>query len=317
MDPTNTAGPTNGNPGASAPAPGASQPSAQPPINSQQASGTPAQAQAPEIKPESIISASQFELSPAERYARLERDYSASSSEARRQKSRADSLEKTLTEQGLKPIFDSKGNFKGLEADAKFEGKAPEIDISYKSLPKAIREKLADDPEGAFDDLAARVRDTVQRSFARAKPTIEPTEKVEPASPERIDAEVKFLADRKMPDSATPRYEFNNQSLGVVKSLVQSLADANPAFARFLAEDPSTAIQFAADRIAHSTSRAVVAAQKAAQETEARKGAASQAAAVAPSAGGKATVADAGSKSAQQTQYESGYDNLIGKPLTS
>ena len=310
------AAPTNGNPQQQAAAPVSPQAPAQP-SPTQQAAPTPGNTQAPEIKPESIISASQFELSPAERMKQLERDYSASSSEARRQKSRADSLTQTLAEQGLKPVFDSKGNFKGLEPDDKFEGKPPEIDISYKNLPKSIREKLADDPEGAFDDIAARVRETVSRSFARAKPTIEQSAKVEALPPERIDAEVNFLAERKMPDSVVPRYEFNTQSLGVVKSLVQSLSEKNPAFARFLAEDPSTAIQLAADRIAHSMARTSIAVQKAALEADARKSAAAQAAAVAPSAGGKVSVAESGSKSAQQTQYESGYAAIVGKPLTS
>jgi hypothetical protein len=155
------------------------------------------------------------------------------------------------------------------------------------------------------------VREQVSRAFVRAKPTVDPSPKIEAVSPERIDAEIKFLADRRMPESDVARYEFNNQSLNTVKGLVQSMAEANPAFAEFLAKDPSTAIQLAADRISHSTSRWSIVAQKAQQQKQAADARAKEVASTSPSGTGNASV-DTG-KSAATEQYTQGYDRIIAK----
>ena len=172
--------------------------------NAQAAAASPAQAQPSGPTPDDLVKAGSFEQSPQETAEIWQKKYAASSTEAKRFQSALEALRK---EQGVKPVFDSKGNFKGFEAEDGFEHKAPEVKLpKFSDLSEKDKARLEDDPEGFFEDLNSRVADKLSKAFVRAKPTVDAAQKVEELSDADRSVALDLIGAAKLPNGE-PKYD--------------------------------------------------------------------------------------------------------------
>lgn len=286
-EPTSTPAPTSGNPTAT-PDPASTQAAATN-ANATPANQTPATSQAPEVKPEDLLSASRFQLSPTEELEQVKKQFSASSTEARRYKAALDTLEK---EQGIKPVFDAKGAIKGWEPTDKYESDMPKLNLP--KLTDSERELFAEDPEKAFEKYAARAGESISKALVRAKPTIDPSTKLPDAlTPERIVEAVDYVGSRQT--ATGPKYENFAQ---IKPALSQMMNDPNlpEPIQAAIRTTPTFMAELLADRLELTLIRMQKSAASSQQTKDQRTQAAQRAAETLPSGTGTVTIGT-GSKS--------------------
>lgn len=257
-----------------------------------QATSQQADTKQPQFDAKSLLDASSFAMSPEEELTKLRRDYGASSSEARRLKGQVDALSKSLSEQGLKAEFDSKGNFKGFAPDEKYDfSNVPKFKLRPSDLTKEERELLAEDPDKAIEAINARVGEWTQKAFARAKPTIDPQPKEpEPLDAARIGAAVDFAVGRKMANGQ-PRYENGAQIADVVKQELVNPSLA-PDLQRIAATNPGLAAELIADRLQLTIYRMQAKAAQAQNEAAKKNEAAQRTELLSPNGQGQVSIGD-------------------------
>lgn len=268
---------------------------------------------APKLDAKSLLEASRFELSPAEKLAKLERDYSASSSEARRLKGVSDALTKALNEQGLKPEFDAKGNFKGLSPDDKYEHEVPKVRFPKLSdLSKSERDLFSEDPEKALEAYQARVGESLKAAFVRAKATIDPQPKLpDPPDAARIKSTVDFVVGLKLPNGAD-RYE-NGRDIAPVLEQELMNPSLSESFRELLAKDPNTAIGLMADRLQLSVYRMKANGAQQTQQTQQKTAEAQRVASLQPNGEGRVIIGN-GTKEAAAAEFLKGMNNSMLPP---
>jgi hypothetical protein len=187
--PSSTAPSTPGNPQGAAP--GAGQPAQTPSTGT---TGTPASQ--PSVSPEDLKKVLSFQESDGARAERLEKQYAASSSEAKRLKAQHDELIRVLGEQKVKVEFTKDGKVKSILPGEGYSDNIEDLKLDINSLlSKSEREALTDNPEKVINDLVGRVLDKAKKAFVRVAPTSRNT--VEPLSPEREAAVFDFVKGSK------------------------------------------------------------------------------------------------------------------------
>lgn len=188
--------------------------------------GEPAvEAQAPVVSDEDLESALSPEESPAEKAARLERDYSASSKEAKRLNGERKALESALAGQGLKLIVkDGKADLIATEKYSS-DGKPFEANISLKDISVSDLESLESgdiaEIQKVFDKLAGRIVEDANRKLVRAAPTREKEAPV--LSEERKATAFSHLAEAK-DEFDMPKHENFEQNSKHIEAFINNPA---------------------------------------------------------------------------------------------
>lgn len=236
---------TSGN----AQAPASTQHAASTTSATQPAAATPATAQPSLPTPDDLVKSVGFEQTLEEKYQIAERQRAASSTEAKRLNAALENLRK---EQGVKPVFDKNGAIKGWEAEEGFEHKAPEVKLpKYSELSAKDKERYQDDPEGFIEDFNSRVAERLNKSFVRAKPTVEAASKIEDLSDSDRTAALDYVGQSKLPDGTDKYDNYESHIRPTVDRLMRD-PTLPEAVRNAIAKAPAVMAQLFSDRVANS-----------------------------------------------------------------
>ena len=237
----------------------------------------------PAISDEQLLAAVVAAESPAMKLSRIEREYGASSKEARRLADYVKKAREILDEQGISITEDDQKLPAGLLPNKKYTKDAGELGIKFEDLPEKTQELFVEKPQAAIDFLI----DKAKRALTKVSPTLEqaPTPSV---SPERHETAISYLAEakRETGDLQFPGLAENR------KLIEQSLAapSASKALLDFYKQAPEEAIAMLHLKFEHARSFLRDQATKIALAAQAKSDAANANPTNAPTGGGTASI---------------------------
>lgn len=131
----------------------------------------PPQGQAPEITDDDIAGALNPEESADAKVERLERDYSASSKEAKRLKNESKALNEALESQGLKVVI--KDGKASLVATEKYSDQAASFDADLSKLSTADQEALESGDLEQVSGVVGKLIEKAKEAYVRAQPNLD------------------------------------------------------------------------------------------------------------------------------------------------
>lgn len=290
--PAAPAAPSDPAPAAAPVAPAGQTPTSTPPANAGGNGGAataPAGAEpakggqaAPQVSDDEVLAAAGLTESPEKKAGRLERDYAASSKEAKRLLEVTKSLEGILSDQGIDIAKDENGRPIGLIATRKYSKEAGSLDIKVKDLPDDIQAKFESDPQKVVDYIVSKAK----QSMTRAVPTLEKS--VLPLSPERHETAVNYLAEMKWETGDT-----KFPGLAANRKLIEQMINAptaSKALKEFYYQEPELALALLNLQLDHARQYRLGQVQKAAEAIAAKKKAAESQPQPSPLGGGEPTI---------------------------
>jgi hypothetical protein len=231
---TVTAPPTDGKPAQAAPVDG--QPAvvkpgepAKPPLPSPEQIAADAKKAEDDLK-----SALGMAESAEQKQQRLERDYAASSKEAKRLADESKKLTARLKEQGLDvAIVNGAVDF---VANSKYSKDASEFEIKFKDLDEKSQELFVESPDKAIKLIVDRAR----QAFVRAAPTADRI--VMPLSPERESEAVNFLVNDSYMTGEKKHADIT-ENAGLIKQMLDA-PSVNKALKEFRDQAPEMALEY-------------------------------------------------------------------------
>lgn len=229
--------------------------------------------QAPEIKDDELEKALGFSESPEEKVQRLERDYGASSAEAKRLNGEKKAIADALKDQGLKlSIKDGKVDF--IPTDKYNDGAVSAFSVKVDKLSQEEQDILAAGDLGEIQKVINRIVDEVKSKAVRAAPTRDK----EPAelSDERRDSVFKQMKEA-TDTLGEPKYQGFEKNIPLIlrqisdPALPESVKEAFKQNPEFMAELLNARVQVIRLKLAEQAMKA--AAEKTKKEEEARKAA--------------------------------------------
>ncbi len=181
-------------PSASPATPAAGQASATPGTTTTPATPAPAasgQAE-PTVSDEQLLAAAGLAETPEKKLGRIEREYSASSKEARRLSEYAKRVKDALEEQGITITEDEQKLPTGLFATKKYSKEMGELNVKFADLPEDKQKLFDSEPQKAIDFLVEKAR----KAFTKIVPNTDQMP-VNSISPERQETAIAYLNDAK------------------------------------------------------------------------------------------------------------------------
>lgn len=176
-----------------------------------------------------------FAEKPEQKLSRLEREYAASSKEARRLADHNKALVAILKEQGLELVVED-GIPKGLVAGKGYSKEAPDFTLKYKDMSEAEQTMFADEPQAAIDAIVAKAK----KALARAIPTVDRV--IPNVSPEREAEAISFLSKDEWPGGGSKHADLAANA-GMIKQLLAA-PNAGKALKEFYGQEPEMALEY-------------------------------------------------------------------------
>lgn len=193
-------------------------------------------AQEPEIKDDDIARLLSADEAPEHKLKRLERDYAASSKEAKRLNAAYKRVSELLKEQGVDLVEED-----GLPAGflAKGKGKDGEFSLNFKELSEEEQGLFEDNPQKAINLVLEKAR----RGFVRVQPT------VDRAAPflttERKNDAINHVKSMVWEDGSKKYPSFEKAQ----KFIDQTINTGSKALKEFAAQEPELAYELLALRV--------------------------------------------------------------------
>ena len=172
--------------------------------------------------------------SPEQKQQRLERDYAASSKEAKRLADESKKLIARLKDQGI-----DVANVNGvidLVANSKYSKDASELEIKFKDLDEKSQELFVESPDKAIKLIVDRAR----QAFVRAAPTADRI--VMPLSPERESEAVNFLVNDSYATGEKKHADIT-ENAGLIKQMLDA-PGGSKALKEFFNQEPEKALEY-------------------------------------------------------------------------
>jgi len=241
----------------------------------------------PAIDDATLLNVAGISETPIQKTSRLEREYSASSKEARRLAESVKRLNEILDEQGLVVTQDEQKLPSGLFATKKYSKDVGELAVKFSDLPEATQELFATEPQKAID----MVVDKAKKALIRVMPTTDQLP-VNAISPERHETALAYLNDAKWEtgDVRFPGMDTN-------RKLIEQMIDApttSKGLKDFYNQEPELALSLLHLQLEHARSHIREQVKKTAEVVEAKKKAAELNPTLAPSGGGVPSLGEPG-----------------------
>lgn len=238
----------------------------------------------PAISDDQLLAAVGPVESPVQKASRLEREYSASSKEARRLSDYVKKVKESLEEQGISITEDDQKLPAGLLPTKKYSKEMGSLDIKFDELPENVRDLADADKQKFVNTIVERVK----RAMTKVIPTTEQAP-LPAVSPELHEATISYLAEAKRETGDLQFPGLTNNRKLVEQALnapttAQSVRD-------FYRHDPAAAIEYLHLKFEHARSFLRDQMIKAAQVAAAKLAAANANPTPAPTAGGAPSLA--------------------------
>jgi len=172
--------------------------------------------------------------SSEQKQQRLERDYAASSKEAKRLAESSKKLLARLKDQGI-DVADIGGNI-DLVANSKYSKDAIAFKVDFKDLDEKTQELAVEQPQKFIDEIVKRA----QQMLVRAAPTIDHV--IAPLSPERESEAVNFLVNDSYLTGEKKHADIT-ENAGLIKQMLD-VPTANKALKEFRDQAPEMALEY-------------------------------------------------------------------------
>jgi hypothetical protein len=218
--------------------------------------------------------------SPEQKQQRLERDYAASSKEAKRLADESKKLIARLKDQGI-----DVANVNGvidLVANSKYSKDASELEIKFKDLDEKSQELFVESPDKAIKLVLERAK----QAFVRAMPTLDRA----PAqvSSEREAEAVNFLSKETWTDGSLKHGDLA-ENIGLIQQIMTA-PDASKAFKEFAASEPEKVREYLNLKIRAAKAFLKDSAQKVLDQKTEKEKIAAQTPPFGPASGGAASI---------------------------
>lgn len=234
-----------------------------------------------------LLNAVGLDEAPDKKLGRIEREYSASSKEARRLASREKRLSEILEEQGLVVVEDEQKLPSGLFATKKYNKDVGELAVKFKDLPEDVQVLFESEPQKAIDMIV----DKAKKALIRVMPTTDQLP-VAAISPERHETALAYLNDVKW-ETGDARFPGMTTNRKLIEQMVNA-PSTSKALKDFYNQEPELALSLLHLQLEHARSHIREQVAKTTAATKAKADAANANPTLAPSGGGVPSLGEPG-----------------------